>query len=65
MSKLVHSYMIKNVHFDIDIYTRTLFQRLRFIHCFTLKKHQFPDASKLSPVINHALYYIIFRLSNA
>ena len=21
MSKLVHSYMIKNVHFDIDIYT--------------------------------------------
>ena len=32
---------------------------------YKVKKHQFPDASKLSPVINHALYYIIFRLSNA
>lgn len=32
---------------------------------FCAKKHQFPDASKLSHVINHALYYIISRLSNA
>ena len=62
---LIKAALNLRVGVGFDVYTITFSYHHPNFLLFCAKKHQFPDASKLSHVINHALYYIISRLSNA